>query len=137
MSAGTLYTTSEVEGKRVRYAFMLYANLAAILYTNCPRYKQIRAIAAFAGLSVEVNESTSDIVKTPTFKSRDGFSVFEASAIGRYSESSYFVQQGESPPRTSQGSSYFVQANDARWNQSDGLSLRSFRAMILGLWGPR
>ncbi|KAI0252280.1 elongation factor 1-gamma [Lactifluus subvellereus] len=60
MSAGTLYTNSGTEAKR------------------------IRAIAAFAGLSVEVKESISDIVKTPTLTSRDGFSVFEASAIGRY-----------------------------------------------------
>jgi len=60
MSAGTLYTTSEVEKKR------------------------ISAIAAFAGLSVEVQESTTDIVKTPTLTSKEGFSVFEASAIGRY-----------------------------------------------------
>ncbi|KAH9034536.1 elongation factor 1-gamma [Lactarius hengduanensis] len=60
MSAGTLFTSSEVEGKR------------------------ISAIAAFAGLSVEIKESTSDIVKTPTFTSKDGFSIFEASAIGRY-----------------------------------------------------
>jgi hypothetical protein len=48
---------------------------------------QISAIAAYAGLSVEVKESTSDIVKTPTFTSKDGFSVFQASAIGRYRES--------------------------------------------------
>jgi elongation factor 1-gamma len=60
MSAGTLYTTSEVEGKR------------------------ISAIAAYAGLSVEVKESTANIIKTPTLTSKDGFSVFEASAIGRY-----------------------------------------------------
>jgi len=60
MSGGTLYTTSEVEGKR------------------------IRAIAAYAGLSVEVNESSSGIIKTPTLTSKDGFSVFEVSAIGRY-----------------------------------------------------
>ncbi|KAH9985032.1 elongation factor 1-gamma [Russula vinacea] len=60
MPSGTLYTTSEVEGKR------------------------ISAIAAFAGLSVEVKESTTDIIKTPTLTSKDGFSVFEASAIGRY-----------------------------------------------------
>ncbi|KAI0296968.1 elongation factor 1-gamma [Multifurca ochricompacta] len=51
MSAGTIHTASEVEGKR------------------------ISAIAAFAGLSVEVKESTSTIVKTPTFIT---------SAIGRY-----------------------------------------------------
>ena len=50
--------------------------------------KQISAIATFVGLSVEIKESTSDIVKTPTFTSKDGFSVFEAGAIGRYSESS-------------------------------------------------
>ena len=49
--------------------------------------KQISAIAAYAGLSVEVKESTSNIIKTPTLTSKDGFSVFEASAIGRYSES--------------------------------------------------
>ncbi|KAH9068037.1 elongation factor 1-gamma [Lactarius deliciosus] len=60
MSAGSLFTSSEVEGKR------------------------ISAIAAFVGLSVEIKESTSDIVKTPTFTSKDGFSIFEASAIGRY-----------------------------------------------------
>lgn len=60
MSAGTLFTSSQVEGKR------------------------ISAIAAFAGLSVEIKEGTSDIVKTPTFTSNGGFSVFEASAIGRY-----------------------------------------------------
>lgn len=50
--------------------------------------KQISAIAAFVGLSVEIKEGTSNIVKTPTFTSKDGFSVFEAGAIGRYSESS-------------------------------------------------
>ncbi|KAF8266028.1 elongation factor 1-gamma [Lactarius quietus] len=60
MSAGTLFTSSEVQGKR------------------------ISAIAAFADLSVDIKESTSDVVKTPTFTSKDGFSVFEASAIGRY-----------------------------------------------------
>jgi len=60
MSAGTLFTSSEVEGKR------------------------ISAIAAFVGLSVDIKESTSDVVKTPTLTSKDGFSVFEASAIGRY-----------------------------------------------------
>ena len=49
--------------------------------------KQISAIAAFFGLSVEIKEGTSDIVKTPTFTGTNGFSVFEASAIGRYSES--------------------------------------------------
>jgi len=59
-----------------------------------PRYhfnalaeKQISAIAAYAGLSVEVKQSTSGIIKTPTLTGKDGFSVFEASAIGRYSES--------------------------------------------------
>jgi hypothetical protein len=54
---------------------------------NALAVKQISAIAAYAGLSVEVKESTSDIIKTPTLTSKDGFSVFEASAIGRYSES--------------------------------------------------
>jgi len=60
MSAGTLFTSSEVEEKR------------------------INAIATFAGLSVEIKEGTSDIVKTPTLTSTDGFSVFGANAIGRY-----------------------------------------------------
>ncbi|KAN0120619.1 hypothetical protein V8E52_004446 [Russula decolorans] len=60
MSDRTLYTTSEVERKR------------------------ISAIAAYAGLSVELKGATSDIIKTPTLTSKDGFSVFEASAIGRY-----------------------------------------------------
>jgi elongation factor 1-gamma len=60
MSAGTLFTSSEVEGKR------------------------ISAIAAYFGLSVEIKEATSDIIKTPTFTGKNGFSVFEASAIGRY-----------------------------------------------------
>jgi elongation factor 1-gamma len=60
MSAWTLFTSSEVEGKR------------------------ISAIAAFVGLSVGIKEGTSDIVKTPTFTGENGFSVFETSAIGRY-----------------------------------------------------
>ena len=49
--------------------------------------KQINAIAAFVDISVEIKESTSDVVKTPTLTSKDGFSVFGAIAIGRYRES--------------------------------------------------
>lgn len=59
MSAGTLYTASVFESKRVR------------------------AIAAFAGLSIDVKES-GDVVKTPTFAAKDGFKVFESAAVGRY-----------------------------------------------------
>jgi len=86
MSVGTLYTTSDVEKKRVRYS--------STPILSSPRYhlnslcsSQISAIAAFAGLSVEVKEGTADIIKTPTLVCKDGFSVFEASAIGRYGES--------------------------------------------------
>ncbi|TFY65299.1 hypothetical protein EVG20_g5645 [Dentipellis fragilis] len=60
MSVGTLYTDSEVDSKR------------------------IRATAAFAGLEVDVKEPKGDLLKTPTFEGKDGFQVFEASAIGRY-----------------------------------------------------
>ncbi|KZV75829.1 elongation factor 1-gamma [Peniophora sp. CONT] len=59
MSAGTLYAASELEGKR------------------------IRAIAAFAGLSIDVKEG-GDVVKTPTLETADGLKIFEAAAIGRY-----------------------------------------------------
>ncbi|KAI0315372.1 elongation factor 1-gamma [Amylostereum chailletii] len=59
MSSGTLYTTSDVESKR------------------------IRAVAAFAGLSVDIKESGENVVKTPTFETKD-LTVFGASAIGRY-----------------------------------------------------
>jgi hypothetical protein len=62
---------------------------------------QIGAIAAFAGLSVEVKESTAGIIKTPTLTNKDGFSVFGASAIGRYSESYRLAQQGVKHPRLS------------------------------------
>ncbi|KAI0000808.1 elongation factor 1-gamma [Russula compacta] len=60
MSAGTLYATLDAEKKH------------------------ITAIAALAGLSIEVQENTTEVVKAPTFTSKDGFSVFGASAIGRY-----------------------------------------------------
>jgi hypothetical protein len=49
--------------------------------------KQINAIATYVGLSVEIKEGTSDLVKTPTLTSKDGFSVFGVNAIGCYSES--------------------------------------------------
>jgi hypothetical protein len=62
--------------------------------------KQICAIAAVAGVSVEIKESTSDVIKTPTLTTKDGFTVFEASAIGRYSESCYLAQH--EGPRLSQ-----------------------------------
>jgi glutathione S-transferase len=52
-----------------------------------PLCTQISAIAAFAGLSVEVKETTTDVVKAPTLVGKDGFAIFEASAIGRYGES--------------------------------------------------
>jgi len=68
-------------------------------HSNTPCSPQISAIAAFAGLSVEVKEGTTDIVKTPTLTSEDGFSVFEASAIGRYSESYCPVRHLEKCPR--------------------------------------
>ncbi len=58
-----------------------------VIVDNRYSSKQISAIVAYAGLSVEIKEGTSDIVKTPTFTSQDSFSVFEANAIGRYSES--------------------------------------------------
>jgi hypothetical protein len=81
MSAGTLYTSSELESKRVRVFFFLFlqADGAHILLA------QIRAIAAFAGVSVDVKES-GDVLKTPAFVASDGFTVIEAAAIGRYSE---------------------------------------------------
>lgn len=87
MSAGTLYTASEIEKKRVRCSSISFVSSSVICILIPSRYKQISAIAAFAGLSVEVKESTADIIKTPNFVSKDGFSVFGASAIGRYGES--------------------------------------------------
>jgi len=96
MSTGTLYSVSEVEGKR------------------------IRAIAAFAGLSVEVNESALNVVKTPTFTSRDGFSVFEASAIGRYFASlapnSTLIGQGATETALVDQWVAFVDSDIARYN---------------------
>jgi hypothetical protein len=47
---------------------------------------------------VDVKESTAAIIKTPTLTSKDGFSVFEASAIGRYSESYCFAQHDVKRP---------------------------------------
>ena len=94
MSAGILYTTSEVEKKRVRCSSMSFVHRSVICILITSRYKQISAIAAFTGLSVEVKESTTDTIKTPNFVSKDGFSVFEASAIGRYSESHLSAQHG-------------------------------------------
>jgi len=64
--------------------------------------KQISAIAAVAGVSVETKESTSDVIKTPTLTTKDGFTVFEASAIGRYSESYHLAQHEVNRPRLSQ-----------------------------------
>jgi hypothetical protein len=101
MSAWTLFTSSEVEGKRVRRP-SIHICLAVIDTSS----KQISAIAAFAGLSVEIKEGTSDIVKTPTLTGNSGFSVFEASAIGRYSESyrSYTIAACHRSPRISRRS---------------------------------
>jgi hypothetical protein len=62
--------------------------------------KQINAIAAYVGLSVEIKEGTSDIVKTPTLTNKDGFSVFGVAAIGCYSESCHsYALTGYSGPR--------------------------------------
>jgi hypothetical protein len=86
---------------------------------NALAVKQISAIAAYAGLSVEVKESTSDIIKTPTLTSKDGFSVFEASAIGRYSESYCLVPEVKRP-RLSQ---IFHNSNTRKWKtRGAGLS---------------
>ncbi|KAI0043422.1 elongation factor 1-gamma [Auriscalpium vulgare] len=60
MSLGTLYTSSEAEGKRVQ------------------------AVAAFAGQTIDVKAAGADIVKTPLLETTDGFSVFGDHAIGRY-----------------------------------------------------
>lgn len=54
------------------------------LYASPAEAKRILAVAAFAGLTVEVKEPKADLIKTPTLETADGFSVFEASAIGRY-----------------------------------------------------
>jgi len=86
--------------------------LAARYHFNALAVKQIRAIAACAGLSVEVKESTSDVIKTPTLTSKDGFSVFEASAIGRYSESYCLAQHAVKRPRLSQ---MFFNSNTRKW----------------------
>jgi hypothetical protein len=91
MSVGTLYTTSEIEKKRVRSSIS-FVSSSVICILIPSRHKQISAIAAFAGLSVDVKESTTDIIRTPNFVSKDGFSVFEASAIGRYGESHLSAQ---------------------------------------------
>jgi len=93
--------------------------------------KQISAIAAFAGLSVEVKEGTSDIIKTPTLTSKDGFSVFEASAIGRYSESYCLAQHEVKRPRLSQ-----IHVNGkTRGGRSVGLSPRCQSCTIYsGQW---
>jgi hypothetical protein len=79
--------------------------------------KQIRAIAACAGLSVEVKESTSGIIKTPTLTNKDGFSVFEASAIGRYSESYCLARHEVKRPRLSQ---MFFNTNTRKWKKHEG-----------------
>jgi len=96
MSAGTLYTTSDIEKKR------------------------ISAIAAFAGLSVEVKEGTADIIKTPTLVCKDGFSIFEASAIGRYVASltpnSTLIGQGVPEAALVDQWVAFVDADIARYN---------------------
>ncbi|THH12428.1 hypothetical protein EW146_g7709 [Bondarzewia mesenterica] len=54
------------------------------LYASAAEAKRILAVAAFAGLSVNVKEPKADLIKTPTLETADGFSVFESSAIDRY-----------------------------------------------------
>lgn len=75
--------------------------LAPRYHFNALAVNQISAIAAYAGLAVEVRESTSDIIKTPTLTREGGFSVFEASAIGRYSESYCLALHEVKRPRLS------------------------------------
>ncbi|KAN0136621.1 hypothetical protein V8E53_005668 [Lactarius tabidus] len=96
MSAGTLFTSSEVEGKR------------------------INAIATYVGLSVEIKEGTSDLVKTPTLTSKDGFSVFGVNAIGCYiaaqdPNSTLFSQEAGDPALIDQWIE-FVDSEIARYN---------------------
>jgi len=77
---------------------------------------------AFAGLSVDVKEGTADIIKTPTFVCKDGFSIFEASAIGRYLASlapnSTLIGQGKGVPEAALVDQWvaFVDADIARYN---------------------
>ncbi|KAI9459828.1 elongation factor 1-gamma [Russula earlei] len=118
MSAGTLYTTSEVEKKRVRSSVSLIVWGSTNQDNTLTR--QISAIAAFAGLSVEVKEGTAGIVKTPTLASKDGFSLFEASAIGRYiaslAPSSTLIGRGAKEAALVDQWVSFVDADISRYN---------------------
>jgi hypothetical protein len=102
--------------------------LAPRYHFNALAVKQISAIAAYAGLSVEVKESTSDIIKTPTLTSKDGFSVFEASAIGRYSESYCLVPEVKRP-RLSQIFPTPIHVENTR-GRSVGLSPRCQKTIL-------
>lgn len=93
-SIGTLYTIPAQDlGKRVRCGITRL--------TFCEHlFSQIRAVAAFAGLSVDLPENythfetnkTPDFLakfphgKIPALETKDGFKLFESTAIARYSE---------------------------------------------------
>jgi hypothetical protein len=95
-SIGTLYTTPEYsKGKRVRSCFILLS------YLKDSHVNQILAVAALGGLKLDLpqgykhhddNEKPEFLRKfasgkIPAFEGKDGFTLFESSAIARYGES--------------------------------------------------
>lgn len=95
-SIGTLYTTPVYhKGHRVR---------SSVILPNCPKdlhQDQILAVAALGGLKIDLaqnykhhedNEKPEYLAKftsgkIPAFEGKDGFMLFESSAIARYGES--------------------------------------------------